>query len=45
MKFENFAIIVLIIPLAFTKLSFRAKVHVFELKGEFIIIFKKTLKA
>lgn len=41
MKFQNFAIIVLIIPLAFTKLSFRAKVHVFELKGEFIIIFFK----
>lgn len=41
MKFQNFAIIVLIIPLAFKKLSFHAKVHVFELKGEFIIFLKK----
>jgi len=30
MKFQNFAIIVLIIPLAIAKLSFHAKVHVFE---------------
>lgn len=41
MKFQNFAIIVFIIPLAFTKLSFHAKVHVFELKEEFKIFFKK----
>lgn len=45
MKFQNFAIIILIIPLEFTKLSFHAKVHVFELKGDFIIFEKKTLKA
>lgn len=41
MKFQNFAIIILIIPLAFTTLSFHAKIHVFELKGEFVIFKKK----
>lgn len=41
MKFQTFEIIVLIIPLTIAKLSFHAKVRVFELKGEFIIIFLK----
>ena len=35
MKFQNFAIIVLIIPLAIAKFSFHAEVQVFELIGEF----------
>lgn len=45
MKFQNFAVVVLVIPLAFTRLSFHGKVHAFELKGEIRNFFKKTLKA